>query len=78
MSAAVSLAGIGPDRTQVRIIADPSLDRNTHDVEVTGDFGRFTVHIENRPSANPRTGVLTAMSVLAVIRKLTSPLRVGS
>ena len=78
VSAAVSLAGIGPDRTRVRIIADPSLDRNTHDVEVAGDFGRFTVHIENRPSANPRTGVLTAMSILATIRKLTSPFRVGS
>lgn len=77
VSAAVSLAGIGPDRTQVCIIADPSLDRNMHDVEVTGDFGRFSVHIENRPSANARTGVLTAMSVLATIRKLTSPLRVG-
>ena len=77
VSAAVSLAGIGPDRTRVRIIADPSLDRNMHDVEVTGEFGRFTVHIENRPSANPRTGVLTAMSVLAAIRKLASPLRVG-
>ena len=78
VSAAVSLAGIGPDRTQVRIIADPSLDHNTHDVEVAGDFGRFSVHIENRPSANPRTGVLTAMSVLAALRKLSSPLRVGS
>ncbi len=78
VSAAVSLAGIGPDRTRVRIIADPSLDRNMHDVEVAGEFGRFTVHIENRPSANPRTGVLTAMSILATIRKLTSPLRVGS
>jgi aspartate dehydrogenase len=78
VSAAVSLAGIGPDRTTVRIIADPSLDRNMHDIEVAGDFGRFTVHIENRPSANPKTGVLTAMSILATIRKLASPLRVGS
>ena len=77
VSAAVSLAGIGPDRTQIRIIADPSLDRNMHDVEVAGEFGRFTVHIENRPSANPRTGALTAMSILATIRRLASPLRVG-
>ncbi|HEV2439335.1 MAG TPA: aspartate dehydrogenase [bacterium] len=77
VSAAVSLAGIGPDRTQVRIIADPSLDRNMHDVDVVGDFGRFTVHIENRPTANPRTGALTAMSILATIRRLSSPLRVG-
>lgn len=78
VSAAVSLAGVGPDRTRVRIIADPSLDRNMHDVEVVGEFGRFTVHIENRPSANPRTGVLTAMSILATLRKIASPFRVGS
>ncbi len=78
VSAAVSLAGIGPDRTRVRIIADPSLDRNMHDVEVTGDFGRFTVHIENTPSENPRTGVLTAQSVVATLRKLTSVVRVGT
>ncbi|HLJ61774.1 MAG TPA: aspartate dehydrogenase [bacterium] len=77
VSAAVSLAGIGPDRTRLRIVADPALDRNIHDVEVTGEFGRFAVHIENRPSANPRSGVLTALSVIATIRRLTGPLRVG-
>jgi aspartate dehydrogenase len=78
VSAAVSLAGIGPDRTRVRIVADPSIERNTHDIDVAGEFGRFTVHIENRPSpSNPRTGMLTAMSVLATIRNLTSPLHVG-
>ncbi len=78
VSAAVSLAGIGPARTRVRIIADPTIDRNIHDVEITGEFGRFTAHIENRPTENPRSGVLTALSVIATIRKLTSPLRVGT
>lgn len=78
VSAAVSLAGIGPDRTRVRIIADPGIDRNVHDVEVTGDFGRFAVHIENAPSENPRTGVLAAQSVIAMLRTLVSPVRVGT
>ncbi|MDR7419630.1 MAG: aspartate dehydrogenase [Armatimonadota bacterium] len=78
VAVAVSLAGIGPDRTRVRIIADPTVTRNTHDVEVTGDFGRLTVHIENTPSANPRTGVLTAQSVVATLRKLISPVRIGT
>ena len=78
VSAAVSLAGIGPDRTRIRIIADPTVDRNLHDVEISGEFGRFTTHIENVPTANPRSGVLTALSVIATIRKLASPLRVGT
>lgn len=78
VSAAVSLAGIGADRTRIRIIADPTIDRNMHDVEITGEFGRFTVHIENVPTPNPRSGVLTALSVVATIRKLASPLQVGT
>ncbi|MBI3997520.1 MAG: aspartate dehydrogenase [Armatimonadetes bacterium] len=78
VSAAVSLAGVGSERTRIRIVADPTSERNTHEVEVTGDFGRFVVHIENRPSENPRTGVLTALSIVALLRKLTSPLRVGT
>jgi aspartate dehydrogenase len=78
VAAAVSLAGVGPDRTQMRIIADPTIDRNMHDVEVTGSFGRFVVHIENVPSQNPRTGVLVAQSIVATLRKLTAPIQVGT
>lgn len=78
VAVAVSLAGIGPDRTRVRIVADPTIIRNTHDVEAVGDFGRLTVHIENTPSANPRTGVITAQSVIATLKKLTSPVRIGT
>ena len=78
VSAAVSLAGIGPDRTQIRIIADPTIDRNMHDVEILGEFGRFTTHIENVPTHNPRSGILTALSVVATMRKITSPLQVGT
>ena len=62
VSAAVSLAGIGPDRTMVRIIADPELSRNCHDITVEGEFGLLKVHIENIPSENPKTGRLTALS----------------
>lgn len=78
VSAAVSLAGIGADRTRSRIIADPTIERNMHDVEIIGEYGRFTVHIENVPTDNPRSGVLTGLSVVATIRKLASPLQVGT
>lgn len=57
VSAALSLADIGPDRTRIRIMAVPGGTRNMHDVEVIGEFGRMTSHIENVPSdTNPRTG----------------------
>ena len=41
VSTALSLAGIGVDRTRVRIIADPSIKRNVHEIEVVGEFGRW-------------------------------------
>ncbi len=78
VAAALSLAGIGPDRTMMEIWADPSIERNCHTIEVDSDSARFTLSIENVPSENPRTGRITALSVLAALRKLHAPLRVGS
>ena len=78
VSAAVSLAGIGPDRTKVRIVADPSLERNCHDIVVEGEFGLLKVHIENIPSENPKTGRLTALSIIRSVRDAADPVRVGT
>jgi aspartate dehydrogenase len=78
VAAALSLAGIGPDRTMMEIWADPFLSRNCHTIEVDSDSARFTLSIENVPSENPKTGRITALSVLAALRKLHTPLRVGT
>jgi aspartate dehydrogenase len=76
--AALSLAGIGPDRTTIEIWADPAVTRNCHNIEVDADSARFSLAIENIPSENPKTGRITALSVIAALRKLTAPLRVGT
>jgi aspartate dehydrogenase len=78
VAAALSLAGIGPDRTMMEIWADPTIDRNCHRIEVESDSARLSFAIENVPSENPKTGRITALSVLAALRKLHSPLRVGT
>jgi aspartate dehydrogenase len=79
VAAALALAGIGPGRTQVEIWADPGVSRNTHTIRVEADAARLTMTIENVPSeANPRTGRITALSVLACLRGLVSTLKVGS
>lgn len=78
VAAALSLAGIGPDRTTIEIWADPSIQRNMHRVVVEADSARFEMSIENVPSENPKTGRITALSVLAALRKMTAPLRVGT
>jgi aspartate dehydrogenase len=78
VAAALSLAGIGPDRTTIDIWADPGVERNCHTIEVDADSARFTLAIENVPSDNPRTGRIVALSVVAALRKLNAPLRVGT
>jgi aspartate dehydrogenase len=78
VAAALSLAGIGPDRTKIEIWADPTLTRNTHRIDVESDSARFSMSIENIPSENPKTGLITALSVIACLRKLRAPLRVGT
>ncbi len=78
VAAALSLAGIGPDATTVEIWADPGVERNCHTIEVESDSARFSLSIENVPSENPKTGRITALSVIAALRKLHSPLRIGT
>ena len=78
VAVALSLAGIGPDRTTLEIWADPTVTRNMHRIEVEADSARFSMSIENIPSENPKTGLITALSVIACLRKLRSPLRVGT
>ena len=79
VAAALSLAGIGPDRTRLDIWADPGVTRNTHKIVVDADSTRFTMLIEGVPSLeNPRTGKLTPLSVIACLKGLVAPLRIGS
>jgi aspartate dehydrogenase len=78
VSAAVSLAGIGPDKTRIRILAVPGLKRNCHDIEVEGEFGRLHVRIENVPSENPKTGKLTSLSIIRSLQDVVDPVRVGT
>jgi aspartate dehydrogenase len=76
--AALSLAGIGPERTTTRIFAVPGLARNTHRISVEGEFGSLTVEVRNVPSENPRTGRLSYLSTIALLRDLGATLQVGT
>jgi len=78
VAVALSLAGIGPDKTRVEIWADPTVTRNTHRIDVDSDSARFSMTIENIPSENPRTGKITALSVIACLRKHRASLRIGT
>ena len=78
VTAALSLAGIGPDRTHLEILADPALTRNTHRIEVDADTARFSMTIEGIPSENSRTGRIVPLSTVAALRALVAVLKVGS
>lgn len=79
VAVALALAGIGPDRTTVEIWADPGVQRNTHTISIVSDSSDFTMSIAGRPTLeNPATGRITAQSVIALLRRLTAPLVVGS
>ncbi|MFM9844281.1 MAG: aspartate dehydrogenase [Dongiaceae bacterium] len=79
VAAALALAGIGAERTRVKLWADPTIQRNVHMVSVDSAVARFTMTIEGVPSpANPRSSRLTPLSILASLRGLVSTLKSGS
>jgi aspartate dehydrogenase len=79
IAAVLALAGVGLDRTRLRVVADPALKLNTHTIRVAGRAGRFTVVLENVPTPdNPKTSWLACCSAVDALRALTSPARYGS
>lgn len=71
VAALISLAGIGSTKTKVRIVADPKTDKNTHEIQASGKFGKFSIKIENIPSeSNPKTSRLAILSAIECLRKI--------
>ncbi len=78
IAATLSLAGIGFERTRVRIIADPGATSNQHEIYVRGEFGELSAKVKNVPSPqNPRTSYLAAMSAVSAIRRFRDPVVIG-
>ena len=79
VAAAVGLAGIGADKTNLEIWADPNLKRNTHKVQVNSDSAVFEMSIQNvQTPENPGTGKITGLSVIACLRGLKSSFKIGT
>ena len=79
VSCALSIAGIGPEKTVVRIITSPEYKTNTHEVVVEGEFGKLTARTENVPSPNnPKTSYLAILSAIATLKQILGPAKVGT
>jgi aspartate dehydrogenase len=76
--AALSLAGIGPTRTRIKLYAVPGQARNQHRITVEGEFGTLRIEVENVPSENPRTGRLSYLSAIAMLREMGAAVQVGN
>ncbi len=77
VAAAAAIAGLGFDQTLVTVIADPSVSRNSVELQAEGRFGSLRLAIENYPSpANPKTSLTPAMSVLAALRRRVAGTRI--
>jgi aspartate dehydrogenase len=80
VAALLSLAGIGSEKTRVKIVADPTTMQNTHEIHAEGKFGKFSVKVENIPSpSNPKTSRLAILSAIECLRKICgTPLNIGA
>lgn len=79
IAAALSMAGIGFDKTIIRILMDPEVKYNTHEIHVEGAAGKFSITFENVPvPSNPKTTYQACLSILASLKKLRNPLHMGS
>jgi aspartate dehydrogenase len=78
VSAALSIAGIGFNKTKVKVYVDPNVDCNTHTIVAKGSFGKTEVSIQNIPfQQNPKSSPIVAMSVAKVLNNFTSAVVIG-
>ena len=78
VSIVLALASLGFEETKVRLVADPHITQNIHQVEIAGDFGEAMFTIKNNPlPQNPKTSYLAAMSILGTLKRMHQPLIIG-
>ena len=78
IAAALALASGSSARARIRVVADPSITRNMHELDVEGDCGRIRCRIESRPSSNPKTSELAVRSAIAALDRLFGAVAIGT
>jgi len=79
VAAVLSLSGIGQDKTRVKIIASPKVNKNIHEIKVESQAGNIFTRTENilHPD-NPKTSYLAVLSAIATLKQILEPIRIGT
>lgn len=79
VAAVLSLAGIGVDKTRVRVVASPKVFKNVHEIEIESDAAKISTRTENilHPD-NPKTSYLAVLSAVAVLKGILEPIKIGT
>ncbi|HJY15438.1 MAG TPA: aspartate dehydrogenase [Nitrososphaeraceae archaeon] len=80
VAVSIALAGIGLEKTRVKIIADPMISVNKHEILAKGSFGEIHIIVQNVPSpTNPKTSYLASLSAIECLRSLCNEnFRIGT
>ena len=69
-----ALAGVGPDKTRITLVADPDATTNRHEISAAGAFGELAVTMSNKAlEANPKTSAMTALNLVRAIQNRVAP-----
>ncbi len=78
VAATLSLAGLGPEKTRVRVVADPGVRQNIHEIKARGAFGSFEIRLANWPNPdNPKTSLLSCLSVVSLLKRVRGTVQMG-
>ena len=78
VAATLSLAGVGPEKTRVRVVADPGVHQNIHEIHARGTFGSFEIRLANWPNPdNPKTSLLSCLSVVSLLKRIRETVQMG-
>lgn len=79
VSTVLGLAGIGLEKTKVKIIADPYVKHNFHEISLKGKCGLISIKLVNQPSpTNPKTSYLACLSAVRLLEDIPNRIRIGN
>ena len=78
LALSVGSGSVRRSRVRIRVVADPTIRMNIHELDVEGDCGRVRCRVESRPSANPKTSELAVRSAIATLERIFGSVSIGT